>query len=237
MNETKFGTNDGKKKEFNLTYKEFFVLILYIIGISFIGGMFLGLAEAVFGGKSANQFLEGPFWLIIDAFATLLIIFLYKPARHFISNIWDTAVLKNYKTYIYLLIGFIVIGVSQYIMLILLGIETADQQRNLLSSSNIQNSVVQIVIYILSVAIITPIKEEIMYRGILYRFLKKKYGFIIGIIVSSILFGFLHVGFPITAMIMGIVFVVLYQKTHSIIPSIILHIFWNLFSSILIILS
>ncbi|EJV55933.1 CPBP family intramembrane glutamic endopeptidase [Bacillus cereus] len=237
MNKTEFDTGDEKKKEFHLTYKEFFVIIFYIIGISFIGGMFLGLAEAIFGEQSANQFLEGSFWLIIDAFATLLVIFLYKPARHFISGIWDTAVLKNQSTYIYILIGFIIIGVSQYIMLTLLGIETAEQQRNQLSSTNIQNSVVQIVIYILSVAIIVPIKEEIMYRGILYRFLKRKHGFIIGIIISSILFGFLHVGFPITAMIMGIVFVVLYQKTHSIIPSIILHIFWNLFSSILIILS
>ncbi|MFN6593108.1 lysostaphin resistance A-like protein [Bacillus sp. TD10] len=237
MNETEFDTSGEKRKEFNLTYKEFFGMIFYMIGISFIGGIFLGLAEAVFGEQAANQFLDGSFWLIIDAFATLSIIFLYKPARHFISGIWDTTVLKKPKTYIYILIGFIVISVSQYITLTLLGIENADQQRNLLSSTNIQNSLVQIVIYILSVAIITPIKEEIMYRGILYRFLKKKHGFIMGIIVSSILFGFLHVGFPITAMIMGIVFVVLYQKTHSIIPSVILHIFWNLFASILIILS
>lgn len=236
MNETALATSNKKRNSFNLTYKEFFVIIFYILGISFIGGMFLGLAGAVFGEQSAEQFLEGYYWLIIDALATLLIIFLYKPARHFIAGIWDTAVFKKTKTYIYILIGFIVIGASQYIMLNLLGIETAGQQRSQLGSTNIQNSVVQIVIYILSVAIITPIKEEIMYRGILYRFLKKKHGFIIGIIVSSIIFGFLHAGFPITAIIMGMMLVLLYQKTHSIIPSIILHISWNLFASILTIL-
>lgn len=89
----------------------------------------------------------------------------------------------------------------------------------------------------LSVAIITPIKEEILYRGILYRFFEKKYSFLVGIIISSFIFGILHGGFPVTAMIMGIVFAMLYKKTQSIIPSIILHIIWNLLVSISMIVS
>ncbi len=54
---------------------------------------------------------------------------------------------------------------------------------------------------------------------------------------SSFIFGILHDGYPITAMMMGIVFAMLYKKTQSIVPSIILHIAWNLLVSISMIAS
>ncbi|MEH7537842.1 YaaC family protein, partial [Bacillus toyonensis] len=111
----------------------------------------------------------------------------------------------------------------------------AEQQKQL-GSLGLQNSL-QSIIYVLSVAIITPVKEEILFRGILYRFLEKKYNFLVGIIISSFIFGILHGGLLITATIMGIVFAMLYKKTQSIIPSIILHIVWNLLVSISMIVS
>ncbi|PEF62012.1 hypothetical protein CN372_14045 [Bacillus anthracis] len=42
---------------------------------------------------------------------------------------------------------------------------------------------------------------------------------------------------PITAMIVGIVFAMLYQKTQSILPGIISHIRWNLIVGLLTVLS
>ncbi|MRD22556.1 CPBP family intramembrane metalloprotease, partial [Bacillus thuringiensis] len=51
------------------------------------------------------------------------------------------------------------------------------------------------------------------------------------------IFGILHGGLLITATIMGMVFAMLYKKTQSIIPSIILHIVWNLLVSISMIVS
>ena len=72
----------------------------------------------------------------------------------------------------YLLIGFIIIALTQYVMLELFSFESAERQRDQLGSLGLQNSL-QSIIYVLSVAIITPIKEEILYRGILYRFLKR----------------------------------------------------------------
>lgn len=137
----------------------------------------------------------------------------------------------------YLLLGFIVIALAQYVMLELFSFESAGQQRDQLGGETLQNSVIQSIIYVLSVAIITPVKEEVLYRGILYRFLEKKYSFLVGIIISSFIFGIFHGGFPITATIMGIVFAMLYKKTQSIVPSIILHIAWNLLVSISMIVS
>ncbi|MEH7461582.1 type II CAAX endopeptidase family protein [Bacillus thuringiensis] len=234
MKEAAFRMSNAER---NLTYKDLLVIIVSVLGTSFVIGMFLALAVGVYGEKAANNILQGYHLLLVDAVAVMLVLFLYQPARSFIVDIWNVSALKTGKTYVYIVLGFIVIMLTQYVMLGLLGVESAEQQRSQLGVETFKNSVVQSVIYILSVAFITPVKEELLYRGILCRFLEKKYRFLVGMIISSLVFGFLHGGFPVTAMIMGMVFAILYKKTQSILPSMILHITWNLVVSILTILS
>lgn len=220
----------------NITYKNLFVMIAMIIGISLLGGLFLGLAFGIYGEEALSTKLEGYYLLLFDASVVAIVLLAYKPVLHFIKSIWDLSVLKSGKTYLYLLIGFIIIAVSQYLMLHVFSFESAAEQKEQLGSLSLQNSI-QSIIYVLSVAIITPVKEEILFRGILYRFLERKYNFLVGIIISSFIFGILHGGLLITATIMGIVLAMLYKKTQSIIPSIILHIVWNSLVSISMIVS
>ncbi len=220
-----------ERKIENITYKNLFVMIAMIIGISLLGGLFLGLAFGIYGEEALSTKLEGYYLLLFDAAVVAIVLLAYKPVLHFIKYIWDVSVLKSGKTYLYLLIGFIVIALSQYLMLHVFSFESAEEQKEQLGSLGLQNSI-QSIIYVLSVAIITPVKEEILFRGILYRFLEKKYNFLVSIIISSFIFGILHGGLLITATIMGMVFAMLYKKTQSIIPSIILHIVWNLLVSI-----
>ncbi|WP_242216743.1 CPBP family intramembrane glutamic endopeptidase [Bacillus cereus group sp. BfR-BA-01380] len=236
MNEAVLNMSNKERSKLNLTYKDLLIIIVSIFGTSFMVGMLLALATGVYGEKAVHNIFQGYYLLLVDAVVVMLVLFLYKPARYFIADIWNVSALKTGKTYIYIVLGFIVMGLTQYVMLGLLGVESAEQQRSQLGVEALKN-VVQSVIYILSVAVITPVKEEIMYRGILYRFLEKKYHFLVGLIVSSVVFGLLHGGFPITAMIMGMVLAILYKKTQSILPSMILHIVWNLTVSILTILS
>lgn len=237
MKEAVLNMDNKERNKLNLTYKDLLVIVVSVFGTSFVVGMFLALAVGVYGEKAVNNIFKGYHLLLVDAVVVMLVLFLYKPARYFISDIWNVSALKTGKTYVYIVLGFIVMALTQYVMLGLLGVESTEQQRSQLGVETLKNSVVQSVIYILSVAVITPVKEEIMYRGILYRFLEKKYHFLVGIIVSSVVFGLLHGGFPVTAMIMGMVLAILYKKTQSIFPSIILHITWNLIVSIIAILS
>ncbi len=225
-----------ERKIENITYKNLFVMIAMIIGISLLGGLFLGLAFEIYGEEALSTKLEGYYLLLFDAIVVAIVLLAYKPVFHFIKSIWDVSVLKSGKTYLYLLIGFIIIAVSQYLMLHVFSFESAAEQKEQLGSLRLQNSI-QSIIYVLSVAIITPVKEEILFRGILYRFLEKRYNFLVSIIISSFIFGILHGGLLITATIMGMVFAMLYKKTQSIIPSIILHIVWNLLVSISMIVS
>ncbi len=200
-----------ERKIENIAYKNLFVMIAMIIGISLLGGLFLGLAFEIYGEEALSTKLEGYYLLLFDAIVVAIVLLAYKPVLHFIKYIWDVSVLKNGKTYLYLLIGFIIIAVSQYLMLHVFSFESAAEQKEQLGGLGLRNSI-QSIIYVLSIAIITPVKEEILFRGILYRFLEKKYNFLVSIIISSFIFGLIHGGLLITATIMGMVFAMLYKK-------------------------
>lgn len=79
-------------------------------------------------------------------------------------------------------------------------------------------------IYFLSVAIVPPIIEEFLFRGAILGSLRK-HGDALAVIVSAVLFGFMHGNFiqtPVT-FLTGLILGYLTVKTNSIIPAIILH--------------
>ncbi|PQZ56605.1 CPBP family intramembrane metalloprotease [Bacillus sp. MYb209] len=237
MSKTVLEAYSVEERTDNLTYKNLLVMIASIFGFLLIGGLFLVLALGIYGEEAIRNNLEVYYLTLFEAAVVTIVSFAYKPVLHFIKNIWDISVLKNGKTYLYLLIDVIIICLSQYLMFDVFSFESPEKQQEQLGNIPLQNGIIQSVIYILSTDIITPVIEEILFRGILYRFLEKKYNFLIGIMGSSFIFGILHDGYPITAMMMGIVFAMLYKKTQSIVPSIILHIAWNLLVSISMIAS
>lgn len=79
-------------------------------------------------------------------------------------------------------------------------------------------------------AIFGPIAEEIFFRGFMYTAVRKKLGVLPAILVTSALFSFLHthiVGFlPILAL--GMLLAYLYEKTGSLVPSIMVHVMHNI---------
>lgn len=83
-----------------------------------------------------------------------------------------------------------------------------------------------ILIGIISAGVISPVYEEIFYRGFIYRWLRVRLGMQLGILISSLLFTIAH--FPtFNAMpvnfINGVVFAWVYEKTGSVIPGMIIH--------------
>ncbi|MGX1194560.1 CPBP family intramembrane glutamic endopeptidase [Metabacillus sp. SLBN-84] len=83
-----------------------------------------------------------------------------------------------------------------------------------------------ILLALVSAAVISPLYEEIFYRGFLYRWLRTRLGVGAGILLSSLIFTAAH--YPVTnAMpinfLDGIVFAWAYEKTHSIWPAVIIH--------------
>ncbi len=78
---------------------------------------------------------------------------------------------------------------------------------------------------------IAPVIEEVIFRGFFYPPIRKKFGVFWGIIVSALIFSVWHVGASLRGIvnlfIIGIIFAYLYERSSSLIPSIIAHIVFN----------
>lgn len=87
-------------------------------------------------------------------------------------------------------------------------------------------SALHFIIAFVSAAIISPLYEEIFYRGFLYRFFQSRCGILSGMLLSSVIFTIVHIPtyntLPVN-FVSALVFAWVYQKTGSVIPSIIIH--------------
>lgn len=83
---------------------------------------------------------------------------------------------------------------------------------------------------IISALFFAPIFEETIFRGILLRGLLTRYSILTSILLSSILFALIHVNViqVISALLLGLLFGLIFIKTHSLIYTIVLHFFANL---------
>ncbi|MCB2289249.1 CPBP family intramembrane metalloprotease [Clostridium sp. CS001] len=81
------------------------------------------------------------------------------------------------------------------------------------------------IILILSVAVVAPVYEEVIFRGILLKGMSKKINPAIALIISALFFALVHMNIPqgINAFLLGIVIGAIYLKTGSIYLSIFAH--------------
>jgi membrane protease YdiL (CAAX protease family) len=86
-------------------------------------------------------------------------------------------------------------------------------------------------VQILLIAIAAPISEEICFRGMLYGGLREKLPRVGAALIAGLLFGALHAATGVTAVppliAFGFVLCLLYEKTGSIVPGILLHMLNN----------
>lgn len=77
--------------------------------------------------------------------------------------------------------------------------------------------------------IVAPFGEEALFRGVLYGWLRRKWGPVAGTIVSALIFGIAHWNpyWAAFATVMGVVLAVVYEKSGSLWPPILLHMSYN----------
>lgn len=177
-----------------------------------------------------ENFLTSQWLLYLDFLGFLITVFIFKSARQFLRKAFSFAPLKKGRTYLYLIGAFIFMYFAEYVILDVLQWEDATEQVEIFGFDKLSLGWVSIIIILFGMAVITPVKEEFLFRGILHGFLSEKWGFWLGLILSSVIFGLLHPGYAISASIMGAVFVGLYRLTRSLIVPILLHIVWNAFA-------
>ncbi len=87
---------------------------------------------------------------------------------------------------------------------------------------NTSGGVVSFIIVFISVAIIAPIVEELLFRGVIFDKISQKWNAKTGIFLSSLLFGLLHME-PIGASLFGAVMCLIYLRSRSLLIPIICH--------------
>jgi membrane protease YdiL (CAAX protease family) len=85
------------------------------------------------------------------------------------------------------------------------------------------------------VVIVVPIAEEIFFRGIIYKWLRQRAGFWIGLLVSSIAFGTLHFAAPSIAAIsvLGVLCALVYELSDSLWTAVTVHAMNNFLAIVL----
>jgi len=82
-------------------------------------------------------------------------------------------------------------------------------------------------VYFALICLIGPLVEEIIFRGFVYAGLRRMMGMVPAVVLSAALFASIHLSAPAGGMLMvgliGAVLAYLYERTHSLLPSIVAH--------------
>lgn len=123
-------------------------------------------------------------------------------------------------------VGFGAIAALGFVVLFLAGLDPLALVRVRLPLSPYQ-----IIIYFLVGGMVGPVAEEVLFRGVLYGFLRR-WGVITAITVSTLIFVLAHPAFfhgiPLTQAVGGILFALAYEKEGNLMAPITIHVLGNM---------
>lgn len=197
---------------------KFKVLLLYLVSLVVPGYLInqLPIPSDTYSG------LKGLIWFSYF----ILVTFSFKNISTLIAPMVNFNVLKDPKSYLYILITF---AIPYFLLHLSLHFEVLLDRNfiiyfknNIIEASNLGVTI--------NSAIFTPIFEEILFRGVLFAILLKFMKPFWAISITSILFGLFHPSeIWIFTFLGGILLTFTVYKTKSLIPAILAHSLWNLY--------
>ncbi|MBN1847644.1 MAG: CPBP family intramembrane metalloprotease [Deltaproteobacteria bacterium] len=88
----------------------------------------------------------------------------------------------------------------------------------------------ELIFFLLVAGFISPVAEEIFFRGMVFGFLRR-WGVIQAVIISTVIFAFIHsrgMNFPLTQIVGGILFAIAYEFEKNLMVPITIHILGNM---------
>ncbi|MGE7884442.1 CPBP family intramembrane glutamic endopeptidase [Bacillus sp. NPDC094077] len=212
-----------------------FVFVFLIVPVT-VESLFYDYALKIIGNSLYTGVLMG---LIMAAVFTF-VVYLFCIKRYKLS--WkDIGIRKlSWKDFLWTVIALILLIVVSVAVLMIM--EKMDISFENSKTETIQNdkSIYAFCIAGIGAAVISPIYEEILYRGAFYTFFRNKYGIWSGVLISSIIFTVVHIPtyntLPVN-FLSGVVFAWLYEKTNSILSSMIAHAVFNFIAVLLTFMS
>ncbi|MBD7937462.1 MULTISPECIES: CPBP family intramembrane glutamic endopeptidase [Cytobacillus] len=145
---------------------------------------------------------------------------------------WQSLGLRPFaKSYWLPIIGWtIFLIVGSVLLVILMDLFSVGVENKKTASLTAELNGLTILIAFISAAIVSPIYEEILYRGFIYRWLRAKCNIGLSMLISSTIFTVVHLPTYNTLPVnffSGLIFAWTYEKTGSIYPAMIIHSIFN----------
>ncbi|NLI93466.1 MAG: CPBP family intramembrane metalloprotease [Peptococcaceae bacterium] len=208
---------------------------LYLILVVYLVEFFLGWLKLPDSLGSLKGFINYLMTGFGEGFLFLIALLIFLRIMH--RSFSDLGLVHfGFKNLIFGVSGgiflFIFVGVLGNLIVEYLG--NPDPQSFALAVSG-ASSIWQFVLLLILGGVIVPLKEELIFRGLVYPPLRAVYGKGSGILITALFFGAMHFDlirfFPL--FLGGVVLTWLYEKTQSLWPSVIAHGIWNILMTIL----
>ncbi|MED1269454.1 type II CAAX endopeptidase family protein [Bacillus mycoides] len=212
-----------------------FVFVFMIVPVT-IESLFYDYALKILGNSLYAGVLMGLIMAVIFTF----VVYLFCIKRYKLS--WkDIGIRKlSWKDLLWTfvaVISLIVVSIGVLMIMEKLGISFENSKTETIQDDK---SIYSFCIAVIGAAVISPIYEEILYRGVFYTFFRDRYGIWGGMLISSTIFTVVHIPtyntLPVN-FLSGVVFAWLYEKTNSILSAMIAHAVFNFIAVLLTFMS
>lgn len=209
-----------------------FVLpILLLLPLIIVHALGLQLSSV---GITADNF--GGFVLVVQAIALIISLVIIARKLNQANTGWASVGLKKFRVFqaTRYVVGYYVIMIALVVSLVAIlsavgtGLpENPDAQGG---GGLVLNLFGGFGLAFVASVILAPVIEEIVFRGILFPAIAKRYGLLAGVLGSSVVFMLVHLNpvVMVSALPLGVYLAIMYKRTNSIYPGMILHASWNL---------
>jgi membrane protease YdiL (CAAX protease family) len=219
------------------TIKDVLLVIFFVFVISVV--FYITLLELVGDNKTTFRLAR-----YVTSLLTLFLPLLWIKKKYGLSK--EALGLRKGHLKLSLLV---LIGIGTALIYSLLVRLTPLWQVSILTNLKVSNYYISLIFLPLSIdgfanIILTPISEEVMDRGFIYGYLRRKLGLVFGLILKALFFSLSHLGYIYGDMfyligsrfLIGLVLGILYETTGSIYSSIVFHSVFNYFIIIMMFL-
>ncbi|WP_282137283.1 CPBP family intramembrane glutamic endopeptidase [Rossellomorea aquimaris] len=205
-------------------WKEFILLMLLEFGL--VIGCIKFVVKPLYSGWLDNELYAGTLMGLTIAIILLSGVYLIALRPKQLS--WSEVGVKafNVKDWKIIIIYSVILLVGAVIIVVLTSFIGNSWENSKTEAMQQNATFFTILLAFISAAIISPIYEEIFYRGFLYRWLRTRIGLTGALLLSSLIFTIIHIPtynvMPVN-FFSGILFALAYERTNSIWPSVLIH--------------
>lgn len=168
-------------------------------------------------------------WRTFAIIIAVSLIFIFPKTRTFYFKLFDFSALKRLDTYVVILLTLLFIFFSNLYFFN----RTLSSTYNLLTSPYSRTLLLdkyELALFIISMTILMPVIEEMVFRAPLSLWENRLPIYFISLLISSLLFGLGHTEYPLFGVVLGISFGLVFRLSRSLMPAILTHMLWNVFS-------